>query len=116
MSASSAFPIRSGNIEGVPIETGPAPPHGDTRGPAAPTPTPAPPTPPRRRASAAPGATRPNADAHPRAVADPGDVHRGQPPEPPDKQVRAAWSAAGFSGAVVYVPLVPPNYRISGRA
>jgi hypothetical protein len=110
VSASSAFPIRSGNIEGVP-----APSATPTAVPSAtpgPTPTPAPtPTP-------DPGATPTPTPAPPTPT---------PVPTPPicevisllnvqSNKAQADWNAAGFSGQVVFVPLVPPNYRIQWQS
>jgi hypothetical protein len=110
VSASSAFPIRSGNIEGVP-----APSATPTAVPSAtpgPTPTPAP-TP-----TADPGATPTPTPAPPTPT---------PVPTPPmcdvisllnvqSNKAQGDWNAAGFSGQVVFVPLVPPNYRIQWQS
>jgi len=113
VSASSAFPIRAGNIEGVPASsTVPATP-GPTAAPTptpTPTPTPAPPTP-----TPGPGAT-PTPTPTPTPV-----------PTPPmctvisllnvqSNKAQGDWNGAGFTGQVVFVPLVPPNYRIQWQS
>jgi hypothetical protein len=119
VSASSAFPIRSGNIEGIPVETltptaTPAP--TATPGPTpSPTPTPAP-TP-----TAAPGAT-PTPTPAPTPTPTPTPS-----PTPPTctvisllnvqtNKATADWLAAGFTGSVIFSPLVPPNYRIAWQS
>jgi len=113
VSASSAFPIRSGNIEGVPAASAlptvtPAP-------SATPSPTP-PPTP-----TPDPGAT-------PTRTPDPGGKQTRPPVPTPamcsvisllnvqSNKAQGDWIAAGFSGTVIFVPLVPPNYRIQWQS
>lgn len=110
VSASSAFPIRSGNIEGVPAAS--TVPSATPPPSAAPTPTPTPtPTP------------------------DPGATPTPTPPPPTptpaptpamctvisllnvqSNKVQGDWNAAGFSGTVIFVPLVPPNYRVQWQS
>jgi Flp pilus assembly protein TadG len=122
VTASSAFPIRSGNIEGIPVETTtptatPAP----TPTPAPPTPTPAPTAPPAPTPTPAPGAT-PTPPPAPTPTPTPVPT-----PTPPTCTVvsllnlqtnKAAqnWSAAGFTGVVVFSPLVPPQYKIAWQS
>jgi hypothetical protein len=110
VSASSAFPIRSGNIEGVPAPSAtptaaPSPTPGPTQTPAptptpdpgaTPTPTPAPPTP-------TPVPTPPTC-----TVVSLLNVQ--------SNKAQADWIDAGFTGQVVFVPLVPPNYRIQWQS
>lgn len=108
VAASSAFPVRSGLIINVPVET-PSPTPAPT---AAPTPTPVPtPTP-------APTPV-PTGTAGPTAAPTP-------TPEPTctvinlvnvtTNKAAANWRAAGFTGAVIFSPLVPPNYRIAWQS
>ena len=112
VSASSAFPIRSGNIEGVPLASTlptvtlapsdtPAPtdtpPPTPTLDPAAtPTPTPAPPTP-------TPAPTPPTC-----TVISLLNVNANK--------AQGDWRDAGFTGTVIFVPLVPPNYKIQWQS
>ena len=111
VSAGSAFPVRAGLIEGVPIETpSPAP-------SATPTASITPTASPTAQPTLAPGAT-------PTPIPAPTPTPTPSPsPTPPTCQVvsllnvqtnkaAAKWLAAGFTGAVVFSPLVPPNYRI----
>ena len=119
VSASSAFPVRSGNIEGVPAASvlpsaTPAPTAAPTPTPtAAPTPTPTP--------TPGPGAT-PTPTPTPTPPPTPTPV-----PTPPSctvisliddqsNKAQADWFGAGFSGSVIFVPLVPPNYRIQWQS
>jgi Flp pilus assembly protein TadG len=96
VSASSAFPIRSGNIEGIPVETTtpttptdpPTDPPGASAAPtAAPTPTPAP-------------------------TATPATCTVVSLLNLQTNKAAANWLNAGFSGGVIFSPLVPPNYKI----
>lgn len=101
VSASSAFPIRSGNIEDIPVES------------TVPTTSPAP------SSSTDPTAT---------PVASPTPTPEPTPSPTPatctvisllDVQSHKAqedWMAAGFTGSVVFSPLVPPNYRIAWQS
>jgi TadE-like protein len=107
VSASSAFPIRSGNIEGVPAAS--AVPSATPSPTATPTPTPD------------PGAT-------PTPTPDPGATPTPTPAPTPamctvvsllnvqSNKAQADWRDAGFSGTVIFVPLVPPNYRIEWQS
>lgn len=110
VSASSAFPIRSGNIEGVPAASTvpsatPAPTAAPTATPAptptpdpgaTPTPTPAPPTP------------TPAPTPQMCTVISLLDVQ--------SNKAQGDWRDAGFSGTVIFVPLVPPNYRVQWQS
>lgn len=118
VSASSAFPIRSGNIEDIPVESTP------------PSATPGPST------SAAPTASPgPTATVDPSApVASPTPTPAPTPTPTPaptatpatctvislinvnSNKAQANWRAAGFTGSVVFSPLVPPNYRIAWQS
>jgi hypothetical protein len=107
VSASSAFPIRSGNIEGVPAAS------------ALPSATPAP--------SATPTPT-PDPAASPTPTPDPGATPTPTPVPTPQmctvisllnvlaNKVESDWQDAGFTGTVVFVPLVPPNYRVQWQS
>jgi cell division septation protein DedD len=113
VTASSAFPIRSGNIEGVPAVS------------ALPTVTPAP--------TATPSPTpTPDPAATPTPTPDPAATPTPPPTPTPDptpqmctvvsllnvmaNKAQADWRDAGFSGTVIFVPLVPPNYRIQWQS
>lgn len=114
VSASSAFPIRSGTIEDIPVES------------IVPTASPAPST------SAAPSvnpAPTPTADPSAPATSPlPTAVPTPTPAPTPanctvisllnvqSNKAQADWRAAGFSGSVVFSPLVPPNYRIAWQS
>lgn len=111
VSASSAFPVRSGLIEGIPVET-PTPAPTDTPAPTpTPTPTPGP--------TAAPTPT-PAPTATPTPTPTPS-------PTPTTctvislltvqtNKAQQDWYDAGFSGQVIFSPLVPPNYRIEWQS
>ncbi len=114
VSASSAFPIRSGNIEDIPIAS--VPPSPTPAPTAVPTPTPGP-TP-----TVNPSAPPPTPTPAPTPTPTPTPV-----PTPPTCTVisllnvqtnRAIgnWHAAGFTGTVVFTPLVPPHYRIAWQS
>lgn len=123
VSASSAFPVRSGNIQGVPAQSiaptaspaptttaGPSPTAGPTP---APTPTPGP--------TAAPGAT-------PTPTPAPTPTPTPTPSPTPatctvisllnvqSNKAQGNWSTAGFTGVVVFSPLVPPQYKIQWQS
>lgn len=119
VSASSAFPVRSGTIEGIPLETiiptaSPAPtPSAGPTPTAEPTPTPAP--------TPVPGAT-------PTPAPTPTPIPTPTPAPTPavctvisllnvqTNKAAGNWIAAGFSGKVIFSPLVPPNYRIAWQS
>ena len=119
VSASSAFPVRSGLIEGIPTETAtPAPTATPT---AAPTPTPSPtPTP-------GPGAT-PTPTPGPTPTPTPTPAPTPTPSPTPvtctvisllnvqTNKAQQDWNDAGFTGQVIFSPLVPPNYRIQWQS
>lgn len=113
VSASSAFPIRMGNIEGVPAPSA--------------TPTTAPTATPGPTATPAPTAT-PGPGATPTPTPNPGATPTPTPVPTPamctvisllnvqSNKAQADWNAAGFTGQVIFVPLVPPNYRIQWQS
>jgi cell division septation protein DedD len=119
VSASSAFPVRAGLIEGVPVETpSPAPTAAPT---AVPTPTPAPtPTP----TPAPSGAPTPTPTPTPAPTPTPTPTPSPTPAtckvvsllNLQTNKAATAWLAGGFSGAVIFSPLVPPNYRIAWQS
>jgi Flp pilus assembly protein TadG len=106
VSASSAFPIRTGLIADIPT---PAPTSSPSPTPTVgPTATPGPTGTPAPTGTAAPSAT-------PTAAPTPTPVPQCTVPSFLDvqsSQAQSRWSNAGFSGAIIYSPLVPPTYRI----
>ena len=108
VSASSAFPIRSGNIEDIPLES------------TVPTTSPAP------SATVDPAFTSgPTPTIDPSATV----VPPTPTPEPTPanctvisllnvqtNKAQGDWRGAGFTGSVVFSPLVPPNYRIAWQS
>ena len=120
VSASSAFPVRAGLIESVPIET-PSPAPSGTPAPTGsvdPTATPEPTGTPGASETPAtsPGAPTPTPDptASPTATPSPTPATCTVISLLGTQTNRAAakWLAAGFTGQIVFSPLVPPNYRI----
>jgi Flp pilus assembly protein TadG len=92
VSASSAFPIRSGVIGGIPVAA------------VAPTPTPTP--------TPAPTPT-------PVVGPSPTPVVMCTVPDLTNKRTNNAqgeWSRAGFTGLLIFNPLVPPDYSIGGQS
>lgn len=119
VTASSAFPIRSGTIEGVPIETTtptttPAP----TATGGTPTGTPDPST--SIDPSASPGATSTVAPtATPSPTAEPlasGSCRVVSLIGTKTNRATFKWQQAGFSGNVIFSPLVPPTYSIAWQS
>jgi len=115
VTASSAFPIRSGTIEGVPVQT------------ATPTTTPGPTPSPGPTASLDPSATvGPSAAATAAPTTSP--TSTPNPTSTPHEckvpsliglltnKATAKWQAAGFTGAVIFSPLTPPVYTISWQS
>ncbi len=116
VSASSAFPIRSGNIEDSPIES--APPSATPAPTAVPTPTPGPTPTVDPSAPVVP----PTPTPAPTPTPTPTPV-----PTPPTctvisllnvntNRAQTNWKNAGFKGSVVFTPLVPPHYRIAWQS
>lgn len=108
VSASSAFPIRSGNIEDIPVEstvptTSPAPSSS-----AAPTTSPGP------TATVDPSA--PASTPAPTPTATPANCTVISLLNVQTNKAQADWRAAGFTGTVVFSPLVPPHYRIAWQS
>jgi hypothetical protein len=111
VSASSAFPVRSGLIEGIPT---PAPTPSPTPTPTS-TPTPTP----------DPGATpTPTPTPSPAPTTAPTPTPSPTPPmctvvsllNLQTNKAQSTWSAAGFTGQVIFSPLVPPNYKIQWQS
>jgi hypothetical protein len=115
VSASSAFPVRAGLIEDVALET------------ASPSPSPTASDTPSPTASATP-----TSSPDPSATVDPSATTTPAPSPTPSptpatctvvsllnvqtSRAQGNWSDAGFTGAVVFVPLVPPHYRIAWQS
>ena len=118
VSAASAFPVRAGLIEGVPIETPtPAPSATATPTPSA-TATPSPTPTATPAATLAPGATptptpSPTASPTPTPSPTPAMCKVVSLLNVQTNKAAAKWLAAGFTGSVIFSPLVPPNYRIA---
>jgi hypothetical protein len=113
VSASSAFPIRSGNIEGIPVEsttptTSPAP---TATGGATPTPAPTSSADPGPGSSAGPSAG-PTPTPTPAPSATPSTCAVVSLLNLQSNKAAAEWLAGGFTGGVIFSPLVPPNYKI----
>jgi hypothetical protein len=119
VTAASAFPVRAGLIEGVPIETPtPAP-------TASPTPTPSPTATPTATPTAPP-TLAPGATPTPTPAPTPTPTPTPSPTPPmchvvsllniQTNKAAAKWLAAGFTGPVIFSPLVPPNYRIAWQS
>jgi hypothetical protein len=119
VSASSAFPVRAGLIESVPIET-PSPAPSDPPAPsdsAEPTPTPTP--------TPDPSAT-PGGPATPTPVPTPTPTPTPSPTpatctvvsllDMQTNKVAAKWLGAGFTGSIIFSPLVPPNYKVAWQS
>ena len=92
VSATSAFPIRSGVIAGIPVQT--AVPTATPTATPGPTPTPTAGPTPTPTATPNPNCTAPNLVG----------LMTNKAPQ--------AWLSAGFSGPVTFSPLVPPQYKI----
>jgi hypothetical protein len=113
VSASSAFPIRSGYIEDIPVAS------------ALPSATPGPST-----SAASTASPDPTPTIDPSATPTPAPTPTPTPGPTPtpatctvisllnvlSSRAQAEWRDAGFSGQVVFSPLVPPNYRIAWQS
>ena len=116
VTASSAFPIRSGTIEGVPVESTTPTTTPDPSASATPTATPDP--------SASPGPTAtvgPTAAPTATPTATSGPLASGYCTVVSligTKTNKAAfnWQKGGFSGQVIFSPLVPPTYTIAWQS
>lgn len=119
VSASSAFPIRAGTIEGVPIEsTAPTSSPAPTATGGAPTATPGPSATASPSASLAPGATptpTPTPTPSPTATPVP-NCSVVSLLGTKTNRAAAKWKAAGFTGSVIFSPLVPPTYTIAWQS
>jgi Flp pilus assembly protein TadG len=108
VTATAAFPIRSGVLVGMPIQTAvptatPTPTPTPTPAPT-PTPTPAPtPTP------------TPTPSPTPTPTPTP-QVNCTVPGFKNSSTAQKAWTDAGFSTPVIFNPLVPPNYPIGSQS
>lgn len=107
VTASSAFPVRSGNIEGIPVES--------TTPTASPAPTVGPTGTPGPTAIVAPTATpAPIATTSPTSA--PSECNVVSLLNVLTNKAQAKWKTAGFTGTVIFSPLVPPNYRIAWQS
>lgn len=113
VSASSAFPVRAGLIQGIPVPTDTPAPTAAPSDSAAPTATAGssvgPTASPGASATAGPGAT---ATATMTPTATPATCTVASLLNLQTNKAAAAWKNAGFTGAVIFSPLVPPNYKI----
>lgn len=120
VSASSAFPVRNGTIEGVPTESrAPAgsPTPTETPGPT-PTETPTPTSPPPVESGAPPPTPTPIPTPTPTPTPSPTpatctviSLLNVQ-----TNKAQGNWTAAGFRGSVVLSPLVPPQFKIQWQS
>lgn len=113
VTAYSAFPVRAGLIEGIPVPTdSPSPAPSATP---APTPTAGPTASPGASPTATPAATpTPTATSGPTAT--PASCTVVSLLNISTNKASAKWKAAGFTGVVIFSPLVPPNYRIQWQS
>ena len=128
VSASSAFPIRAGTIEGIPVETttptnspAPTPTGGSPTATPAPTATPGASATPAPSSSAAPSgsaapSTAPTPTPTPAPTATPAQCHVISLLGTKTNKAAAKWLAAGFTGSVIFSPLVPPTYTIAWQS
>jgi hypothetical protein len=118
VSASSAFPIRAGNIEGIPVEsTTPTSSPAPTPTGGAPTATPGPSASPGASATPAPsGSGAPTPTPTPAPTATPAQCHVISLLGTKTNKAAAKWKAAGFTSSVIFSPLVPPTYTIAWQS
>ncbi len=113
VSASSAFPVRAGLIQGIPVPTDTPTPTAAPTATAGPTPSVAPSVAPTASsgASAAP-TTAPTPTPSPTpATCTVISLLNVQ-----TNKATANWHNAGFTGNVIFSPLVPPNYKIAWQS
>ena len=118
VSASSAFPVRAGLIESVPIETPSPAPTGTPAPTVTPTPTPSP-TPtvdPSTPITSPPPTPAPTPTPTPTPSPTPATCIVPTLLNLQTNKVSAKWAEAGFTGSVVFSPLVPPNYRVAWQS
>jgi hypothetical protein len=115
VSASSAFPVRSGNIEGVPTVTPPPTASPAPSATPAPTGTPGPTATPAGSAAPTPTPT-PTPPPTPTPVPTPATCTVISLLNVQSNRAQTEWIDAGFTGSVVFIPLVPPNYRIQWQS
>jgi hypothetical protein len=106
VSASSAFPIRSGVINGIPVQT------------AIPLPTPSPSPSPSPSLSPGPsGSVGPSPSPSPSPTPTPTpNPFCTVPSFGRTNQAQKVWSDAGFLTSVVFNPLVPPHYDVGNQS
>ena len=120
VSASSAFPIRAGTIEGIPVQTttptaspAPTPTGGSPTATPGPTASVNPSASPGASASVAPTA---GPTSTPAPTATPAQCHVVSLLGTKTNKAAAKWLAAGFTGSVIFSPLVPPTYTIAWQS
>ena len=119
VSASSAFPVRAGLIESVPIETPSPAPTGTPAPSVDPTATPAPTPTPDPSATAAPPPTptpAPTPTPTPTPSPTPAQCTVISLLNQQSNKVGQKWLEAGFTGSVIFSPLVPPHYRVAWQS
>jgi hypothetical protein len=115
VTASSAFPVRAGLIANIPVPTDTPAPSASPSASAAPTPTPTSGPSPTPAPTVAPGAT-PTPTPAPTPTATPATCSVVSLLDTQTNKAAAKWKAGGFTGAVIFSPLVPPNYRIAWQS
>ncbi|MBI2781794.1 MAG: pilus assembly protein [Chloroflexi bacterium] len=111
VSAYSAFPVRAGLIEGIPVPTDtPSPAPSATTGPTA-SPSPSSSVAP----TASPGASA-TASPTPAPTATPATCTVISLLNVQSNKASTNWKAAGFTGSVIFSPLVPPTYKIAWQS
>lgn len=118
VSAASAFPVRAGNIEGIPVQSTAPTDEPDPTGSAAPSSSPAPTTSADPSATIAPTAapTQTPAPTPTAAPSQAGYCHVTSLLGKSTSKALSIWRSAGFTGGVIFSPLVPPNYRIAWQS
>ena len=118
VSASSAFPVRAGLIESVPIETPSPAPTSSTTPTGTPTPTPSPmPTPIPSAPAGSPTPTpAPTPTPTPTPSPTPATCTVVSLLNTQTSKVAAKWLDAGFSGSIIFSPLVPPHYKVAWQS
>ncbi len=118
VSASSAFPVRAGLIESVPIETLSPAPTSSASPTGTPTPTPSPtPTPDPSVPAGSPTPTpAPTPTPTPTPSPTPATCTVVSLLNTQTNKIAAKWLDAGFSGAIIFSPLVPPHYKVAWQS
>jgi hypothetical protein len=123
VTAYSAFPVRAGLIEDIPLATDSPSPTGAPT--ATPGPTPSAGATPTATPTLAPGATpTPTPAPTPTPTPTPAPTPTATPAtctvisllNVQTNKATGNWTTAGFTGSVIFSPLVPPNYRIAWQS